>query len=46
VQKAVPPIVGVDITPVLVLIFLQLQLMLPVTWLEQESARIVARSLL
>ncbi len=46
VQKAVPPIGGVDITPVLVLIFLQLLLMLPVTWLEQESARIVARSLL
>jgi len=46
VQKAVPPIGGVDITPVLVLIFLQLLLMLPVTWLEQESARIVTRSLL
>ena len=46
VQKAVPPIGGVDITPVLVLIFLQLVLMLPVTWLEQESARIVARALL
>ena len=46
VQKAVPPIGGVDITPVLVLIFFQLLLMLPVTWLEQESARIVARALL
>jgi YggT family protein len=46
VQKAVPPIGGVDITPVLVLIFLQLVLMLPVTWLEQESLRIVSRALL
>jgi YggT family protein len=46
VQKAVPPIGGVDITPVLVLIFLQLLLMLPVTWLEQESLRIVSRALL
>jgi len=46
VQKAVPPIGGVDITPVLVLIFLQLLLILPVTWLEQESLRIVSRALL
>ena len=46
VQKAVPPVGGVDITPVLVLIFLQLVLMLPVTWLEQESALLVQRALL
>lgn len=46
VQKAIPPIGGVDITPVLVLIFLQLLLMLPVTWLEQESVHIVQRALL
>jgi YggT family protein len=46
VQKAIPAIGGVDITPVLVLIFLQLVLMLPVTWLEQETGRIVARALL
>ena len=46
VQKAIPPIGGVDITPVLVLIFLQLVLMLPVTWLEQESVRLVQRALL
>jgi YggT family protein len=46
VQKAIPPIGGVDITPVLVLIFLQLVLMLPVTWLEQETVRMVQHALL
>jgi len=46
VQKAIPPIGGVDITPVVVLIFFQLLLMVPVTWLEQESVRIVQRALL
>ena len=46
VQRAIPPIGGVDITPVVVLIALQLVLMLPVTWLETEAARIVSRSFL
>ena len=45
-QRAVPPIGGVDITPVLVLIALQLVLMLPVTWLETESLRMLQRALL
>jgi len=45
-QRAVPPIGGVDITPVLVLIALQLVLMLPVTWLETESVRMLERALL
>jgi YggT family protein len=45
-QRAVPPIGGVDITPVLVLIALQLVLMLPVTWLETESVRMLQRALL
>lgn len=45
-QKAVPPIGGVDITPVLVLIGLQLILMLPVTWLESESVKMMQRALL
>ncbi len=45
-QRAVPPIGGVDITPVLVLIALQLVLMLPVTWLESESLRMLQRALL
>ena len=42
-QKAIPPIGGVDITPVLVLIACQLVLMLPVAWLEGESLRMIAR---
>jgi YggT family protein len=45
-QRAIPPIGGVDITPVLVLIFFQLVLMLLVTWLEMEAARMAARALL
>jgi YggT family protein len=45
-QRAVPPIGGVDITPVLVLIALQLVLILPVTWLETETFRMLQRALL
>ena len=45
VQRAIPPIGGVDISPVLVLIAFQLVLMLPVTWLEGQAAR-VARAFL
>jgi YggT family protein len=39
VQRVIPPIGGVDISPIFVLIFLQLLLMLPVTWLEFEALR-------
>lgn len=42
-QKAVPPIGGVDITPVLVLIACQLVLMLPVAYLETSALRMIAR---
>lgn len=42
-QRAIPPIGGVDITPVLVLIACQLVLMLPVSWLEQQAMAYVAR---
>lgn len=45
-QRAVPLIGGVDITPVLVLIAFQLVLMLPVTWLEGQSWRLLQRALL
>ena len=45
-QRAVPPIGGVDITPVLVLIACQLILMLPVAWLEGEALRMIGRFLL
>ncbi len=46
VRKVIPPIGGVDITPVFVLIFLQLVLMLPVTWLEHTSGVMLSRALL
>lgn len=46
VKRVIPPIGGVDISPVFVLIFFQLLLMLPVAWLEAQSARMVARALL
>ena len=46
VRRVIPPIGGVDISPVFVLIFFQLLLMLPVTWLEMESARMAQRALL
>jgi YggT family protein len=45
-QRAVPPIGGVDITPVLVLIAFQLVLMLPVAWLESQSVKMLQRVLL
>lgn len=45
-QRAIPPIGGVDITPVLVLIAFQLVLMLPVTWLEQQGMKMLTRSLI
>lgn len=45
-QKAIPPIGGVDITPVLVLIACQLVLMLPVAWLEQQCVAAIARAAL
>ena len=45
-RRAIPPIGGVDITPVLVLIAGQLLIMLPVTWLELEAVRMIGRALL
>ncbi|HUQ27691.1 MAG TPA: YggT family protein [Usitatibacter sp.] len=46
VKRVIPPIGGVDISPVFVIIFFQLLLMLPVTWLEMETARMAQRALL
>jgi YggT family protein len=42
-QRAIPPIGGVDVTPVVVLILCQLVLMLPVGWLELQGAGLIAR---
>jgi YggT family protein len=44
-QRAIPPIGGVDITPVLVLIAFQLVLMLPVAWLEATTELMLKRAL-
>jgi YggT family protein len=46
VQRVVPPIGGVDISPVLVLIAFQLVLMLPVAWFEAQVGRMLARAFL
>jgi len=42
-QRAIPPIGGVDVTPVVVLILCQLVLMLPVGCLEAQGAMLMAR---
>jgi YggT family protein len=46
VQRAVPPIGGMDISPLFVFVFFQLLLMLPVAWLEQEAGRLLRYALL
>ena len=46
VRRVVPSIGGVDISPLFVFIFFQLLLMIPVAWLERETARMAARALL
>ena len=46
VRRVIPPVGGVDISPLFVFIFFQLLLMLPVSWLEMESARMAQRTLL
>jgi YggT family protein len=45
-QRAIPPVGGVDLSPLLALIAFQLVLMLPVTWLETEAVKMVGRALL
>jgi YggT family protein len=45
-RRAIPPIGGVDITPLLALIAFQLVLMLPVTWLEGQTVRMLTRAML
>ena len=45
VRRVVPPIGGVDISPVFILIALQLVLMLPITWLEQQAGAMVRMAL-
>jgi YggT family protein len=46
VRRVIPPIGGVDISPVFVLIFLQLLLILPVAWLEHTGSVMLSQALL
>ena len=46
VQKVVPPIGGIDISPLVVFIFFQLLLMVPIPWLEGVASRMAQRALL
>jgi YggT family protein len=46
VQKTIPTIGGIDVSPIFVLLFFQLLLMLPVTWLENQALRMAARAAL
>jgi YggT family protein len=46
VRRFVPPIGGMDISPVFALLFLQILLMLPVTWLEHEGWVMMQHALL
>jgi YggT family protein len=46
VRGVIPPIGGVDISPIFVFLFFQLLLMLPVAWLEAETGRMLSRALL
>jgi len=46
VRRVIPPIGGMDISPLFVFIFFQLLLMLPVAFLEQEANTMMQRALL
>jgi YggT family protein len=44
-RRVIPAVGGVDISPLFVFIFFQLLLMLPVAWLERETATMLSRTL-
>ena len=44
-RRVIPAVGGVDISPLFVFIFFQLLLMLPVAWLERETATMLSRAL-
>ena len=46
VRRVIPPIGGVDISPVFVLIFFQFLLMFPLAWLDAETRAMLDRALL
>jgi YggT family protein len=41
VQKILPPVGGVDLTPLVVFVLCQLIIMLPVAWLESMALRLI-----
>lgn len=45
-RRIIPPIGGVDISPLFVFLFFQILLMIPVAWLEAQTLRMVQRALL
>ena len=42
-RRFMPPVGGVDLSPLVILILCQLILMLPIAWLEMESQRLLMR---
>ena len=46
VRRVIPPIGGLDISPIFVLIFFQFLLAFPLTWLEAEADMLLRRALL
>lgn len=42
-RRFIPPVGGVDLTPLVILILCQLILMLPIAWLEMEAQRLLMR---
>jgi YggT family protein len=46
VRRVIPPIGGMDISPLFVFLFLQVLLLLPVAWLEQEAGLLLQQALL
>ncbi len=46
VKRVIPPIGGVDISPVFVLIFFQFLLLFPLAWLDLETKALLDRALL
>jgi YggT family protein len=44
VQRMVPPIGGVDLSPLFLILILQVMLMLPITWLDNQSVLLLSRA--
>jgi YggT family protein len=44
-RRVIPPIGGIDISPIFVLLFFQILLMIPVAWFEMAAKNMVDRAL-